>query len=419
MGLDTVSAAQLIDERKETMQNTGMAGADVLGSGSPIPCLIKDEREADAVIPVGLLRNIAPSGMAAENPKFAAIDSRLRAVQVLRKDVQRAFTGAKAKNVRHYADYIHGGLNGEWPLAVPAIHIWHPDRLSYVEYPPGQRSIMWPHGDIGVCIDGETQREAWEVVIGQYGNASAASRKISITIHHGKPLAEVREIFYLYNVMEVKPSASIAISMDPRDLATKISRSVIESSEILHERVSMTGRSAKGSDIMTLAAVRNGIMTTLRGRAGLQVGSRRMGLQLEEEGNEEIIRQGAVDIWRTILKEFKNEFDLARENKLVIASPSILAGIGAVAHHAMPQPPRDPSYDAWTIEQLIATLKTVNWRSKEEGPNGPFYPWDGVGGRVNATGTFTVSGPKEVGHQIAFAIANPDSEAGRKIRARA
>src|SRR5262249_44918752 len=155
---------------------------------------------------------------------------------------------------------------------------------------------------------------------------------------------------------------------------------------------------------------RNGIVTTIRGRGGLQVGSRRLDLQTEEQEQEATISRSVLDIWRTILDTFKSQFDLARENHLVIAAPSMFAGIGAVAHHAMPEPPRDPSYDPWTLDQLISTLKTVNWKSKDDLDGQVVYPWDGVGGRVNASGSFTVSGPKEVGHQIAFALENPDSE---------
>lgn len=397
------------------MQNIQLSGIEVLSRGTPITCLIKTEQECDAVIPVGLLMQIAPSPRGSEDPRLTAIDVRLREVAAMRKDVQRAFTGAKAKNVKSYASYIDGGLRGAWPLGLPAIHIWHPTKLDYVEFPPGSRSVVWGHGEVGVCIDGETQRASWEEVAKV--NPEAMSRPVSVTIHHGKGLDEVRELFYMFNVAEVKPTASIAISMDPRDVATNIARALIEGSSLLHERVSMTGRSAKGSDIATLGAIRNAVVTTIRGTAGLQVGARRMEWNDEEE-DEIAVRTAVLEIWRTIFNEFKNEFDQAREKGLVIAAPSVLAGVGAVAHHAMPAPPRDPATEAWTIDHLIDVLRKIDWRARTDAQGWEEYPWDGVGGRVNQSGRFTVSGPKEVGHQIAFAIENADSEPGRKIRKR-
>jgi DNA-sulfur modification-associated len=396
----------------ETVEPT-VAGIEELSKGTPIPCLVKHEYEADVVVPVPLLFQLAPSPMLSENPRAHAIDARLQEVASLRHDVQRAFTGAKAKNVRSYASYIDKGLKGEQPLGLPAIHLWHPRRLSYVAYPsPSQRAIIWPFGDIGVAIDGETQLEAWIYVVNQLRNPSAHERKVSVTIHHGKPIAEVRELFYLFNVMEVKPTASIAINMDPRDPATQITREVIAKTGWLTERVSMGGRSATGNEITTLAALRTAMVTTIKGRGGLQVGSRRVEVA---DAEYELVRRSVIEIWTKIFEALHSEFDQAKQDGNVVSAPAVLAGIGAVAHHAMPQPPRDPSYDPWTVDQLVGILRDVNWK----GHDGFLYPWDGVGGRINPkSGTFSPSGPKEVGHQIAFALENPDSEGGQRIRAK-
>jgi hypothetical protein len=127
--------------------------------------------------------------------------------------------------------------------------------------------------------------------------------------------------------------------------------------------------------------------------------------------------QRFLEVWRSILTAFSNEFDLAREMGYVIAAPSILAGIGAVAHHVMPRPPRDPGYDPWTTDQLLSALKDVNWQGRVQDGKVAYYPWDGIGGRINPnSGRFSPSGPKEVGHQVAFALENPSSEAGVRVR---
>jgi DNA sulfur modification protein DndB len=280
---------------------------------------------------------------------------------------------------------------------------------------------MSPFGMLYVPEDGETQRLALEYAY-RAEPEQVGELIIKLIVHHGEPLESARQHFFDRNTKEVKPNASIAIGMDQYDPATSITRSLMEDSDVLRGAVNVTRRQLRKSDPekVTLSGLRTAVVTTLVGISGLALGTNPV--KLPEEIGLEDTRKAVLDVWTPLLEEFADELEPARRADLLISAPSILAGIGGLAHHAMPDRLRKDGADELSPEQVIELLADVSWSR-----SAPFV-WENIGGKVVTRPAeddssalpprFAVGGPKEVGYQIYRALAQPNSSDGRRIRGR-
>jgi DGQHR domain-containing protein len=393
--------------------------------GQPIPAVAVGEHEALAVMTVGQLLALVPDPQKSEDPKQVAHDPTLAAYASVRNEVQRAVQGAKAKNAVAFARYLVEGLRGERPWIVPSMTLYHPLPLEPVALPNGLVLLVLPYGDFFVAIDGETQRIAWQLAAQEL--PTVLGQRVKVVIHHGKDERTARQGFYDLNTREVKPNAAVAIAMDSMDLATKVTRRVMEESVVLREGgVNLQRRQLRRSDkeLMTISGLRTGIVTTILGASGLQIGSRPVDPSHPNlEGvDPEVLADAVVDMWTALLEELEQELKPVRRADSVVSAPAILAGLGVLAHHAVPKPPRKEGIAAWSVEQVIDHLRAVNWDRtivaghRDDGTVIKASPWEGVAGKFTPAGSFSIGGPKEVGYAVADALENPDDEAGRKIR---
>lgn len=401
-------------------------------NGVPIPALVVNERLAMAALPVGQLLDLVPDPIASEKPALRAGDARLDQYGRLREEVQRLVEGSKAKNAVKYGRYLVEGLKGLRPWMVPPITLYHERPLRTTPLPNGLSIVQVPYGDALAAIDGETQRIAWNYAAQEYPQALEVL--VPVVIHHGKTLVEARQGFYDLNTREVKPNAAVAISMDTQDPATLITRRLMARSEVIADKVQLRRRQLRKGDpeLLTISGLRTGIVTTILGAPGLQVGTRP--IELSDDVDLDELTESVVEVWTAILDTIEDELSLERRGISVIPAPSIMAGLGVVAHHAMPDSIRGTDVTPWSVEQVLEVLDDVNWDrgigavvTSEDGEpvvdasgqpqvRGEF-PWDGIAGKVTPAARFSIGGPKEVGYQIAAALEDPASRGGRRIRA--
>jgi DGQHR domain-containing protein len=399
--------------------------------GQPIPALKVDDFESIAVMPVRQLLQLVPDPVLSEDAKMRENDPMWAEVGKVREEVQRLFEGAKKKNAFAYGQYLADGVSGKRQYWVrPPITLYHEGSLKMVTFPGGATALLLPFGHFFVAIDGETQRYAWQVAARGY--PPVLDRVVPVVIHHGKPIAEARQAFHDLNTLEVKPNAAVAIAMDTQDPATRITREVIEASDVLRDRIQLRRRQLRQSDpeILTISALRTGVVTTMFGVSGLQFGSRPVGLP--DGVVESELEQAVVEVWTGILEQLEDEFDPKQRSQTVVSAPSILAAIGVVAHHSMPSPPRDASVESWSVEEVLRHLEGVTWQrgldtnpltgtkevDPETGEARQWFPWDGIAGKVTPRGRFSIGGPKEVGYTVAAALEDIDSEPGRRVRSK-
>jgi DNA sulfur modification protein DndB len=400
-----------------TTQGAGTSGlAFDLTKGQPIVSLPISPAEAIATMPVQQLLQVVPDPRKAENTREVAQDPTLAAYQAIREEVQRAVQGAKARNAIAYGRYLVDGLRAERPWIAPAITLYHPLPLEEVPIGNGQVALLLPFGDFLVAIDGETQRIAWQLAAQDYPPALA--HRVKVVIHHGVDDQWARQGFYDLNTREVKPNAAVAISMDTMDIGTRVTRRVMDESEILQAGgVNLVRRQLRGTDpeLLTISALRTGIVTAILGAPGLQVGSRPIDPNHPLLQDVDLVAMGdaVVEVWSKILEQLKPELEPAKRARSVVSAPAVMAGLGVLANHAIPKPPRRQEVEPWSVEQVVDHLRGVNWgRIDAEGRS----PWDGVAGKFTPKGAFSLGGPKEVGHTVAAALEHPSSDAGRQIR---
>jgi hypothetical protein len=389
--------------------------------GTFIPCLVVEydqtsgAGEVIATMPVAQLLEFVPSPEASEDPKRQAEDPRLKQTAQLRREVQRAVEGAKAKNALRFAEYLVEGYENKRPTMLPAITLYHPEPLDLVDLGGGLKAVILPFGDLFVCIDGETQRIAHQKAT---NIAPALNKKfVKVVIHFGKAVQVARQGFYDLNTREVKPNAAVSISMDTLDPATMITRKVILESEVLQKwGVNLTRRQLRSTDreVLTISALRTGIVTTMFGSGGLAVGNRPTADRLSEFTPEQLeaLSASVVEVWVAVLEQLEPE--LARRSETVVAAPALLAGIGILAHHAVSSPPRKT--DKWTIAEILERLADVNWSRLVRQGDRVSSPWDGIAGKFTPSGSFSIGGPKEVGHAVGDALENRGTAAGTQIR---
>ena len=384
-----------------------------LSRGQPLFAISAMDGEVVGAMRVQQLLSLVPDPVAAEDAKRTETDPSLADYAELRTEVQRAVQGAKAKNITNYANYIVEGLQKKRPLILPPITLYHPEKLETVPLGQGCVALLLPFGDFLLAIDGETQRIAWQRAALVFREALGAV--VKVVIHHGKSIQEARQGFYDLNTREVKPTAALSISMDTQDIATELARRVMATSDDLRGRVNHQRRQLRRSDpeLLTISALRTGIVTTILGTPGLQVGSRPIG-SLPEGTDQESLEAVVVDVWIEIVRVLKDELQQERRPYSVVSAPSVLAAIGVLAHHVVPSPPRKQKTPDWPIDQVLERLAEVVWERTVEG--GRRSVWDGIAGKFTQSGRFAVAGPKEVAHAIALALEDRDSELGQRIR---
>lgn len=408
-------------EEIESMTTNSPSHTGGLGSlpfdpaeGTPVPMLEVDDHTALITLNVSHLLQVVPDPVAAEKQDRIAEDARLKAYGELRGEVQRLVEGAKKKNATQYGSYLVEGFRGEHQWVTPPITLFHENLLRTVEFGAGFRALLLPHGAFLTAIDGETQRLAW--ALASQSEPSLLSRRIAAVVHHGLPIKIARQYFHDLNTLEVKPNAAVAISMDDRDPATRIARAVMEEVPQLRGRINLRRRQLRRNDpeVLTISGLRTGVVTTILGEAGLQVGARPITLPDDVSADE--IRGHVVDIWKAIIDLLEEDLEPEERQNVVVSAPSILAGIGVLAHKAMPNPPRREP-DSWTIEEIIDCLDDVSWERVFTRPDGSQgSAWENVAGKFTPSGRFSIGGPKEVGHAVASALEDPASPSGRQIR---
>jgi DNA sulfur modification protein DndB len=385
-------------------------------AGTPIPCLIINEHLAVARMTVRKLLTYVPDPVAAE--KIETSDPRMAEYAELRSEVQRMVAGAKAKNAVAFGRYLVEGLRGEHDWIVPPITLYHQDRLDAVQFANQMQALLLPEGEFLTAIDGETQRIAWQYAANEDGmRKQVLDQRIAVVIHHGIAVRAARQGFYDLNVLEVKPNAAVAIGMDSRDPATAITRTVIDATDL---KVNLRRRQLRKSDpeLMTISALRQGVVCTILGEPGFQVGARPV--QLDPDIDLDELRDAVVEVWTAMLEMLEEHLQPDRRGDTVLSGPAFIAAVGVIAHHAMPDGVRDPDTEGWPVEDVVEHLDGVIWdRKLADGT----FPWEGIGGkRVEGERDgvpyerFSLGGPKEVGYQIARALENAHSPEGRRIR---
>lgn len=383
------------------------------GNEDLITALKVDDHQALLKVSVRHLAQIILDPEAAERGG-AMGDPRMVEYQAIREKVQRLLEGQKKKNAGLYADYLRKGVAGELEHHVtPPVTLYTPKRLKVIDGPMGAVLLVVPKGHWFAAIDGETQVIGWLRVLRALEDMSMLDDvNVPIVVHHGRPIEWARQAFRDLNLLGIRPNTAIGISMDQRDYGTRVTRRLMEESELLRDRVEERRRQLRKRDIalVTISGLRQGIMTTIYGSTGLEVGARQAP-DLPPEIDEDALADDVVEIWVDTLEALEDaivDADGQRRVESIATAPSVLAALGIVANKVIREEmPRD---------EFIEALEGITWEREIEDGDNRIHPWLGVAGKRTERGAFSVGGPKEYGRAIAEAIENRYSKSGRQIR---
>jgi hypothetical protein len=358
-----------------------------------------------------------------EKSASSKVDLGLDEYAALRGEVQRLIgnkSSAKAKNVGPYADYIASGLKGEFGDAwsTPPLTLWCP-RMLIVD---DDGNTMLPLRDQIIAVDAETQLTAMHRIYKNknknaygLGEVDFSEVMVAFEIYWGIDTEDARQIFHDRNLKGVAVDKSLALSMDQRDLATVITRTLVDSTTVTTEagtlpfaqfvNASKRQLSSNASEWVTLSAVRSMVVTTMLGKTGIGSTSGTVNLDDLPEGvTEAQVTREIIEALSRIVQTFTKAFS----DHDAITAPAVLAGLGAAAHRTM----------SWSQDSLPSHLDFMGLLSEVCWEREAKY-WDGVAAKETATKALSFAGGvKDSGYRVYEALLNPDSHAGKKIRGR-
>ncbi|MEV6303675.1 DNA sulfur modification protein DndB [Actinoplanes sp. NPDC051861] len=359
---------------------------------------------------VAQLPNVFLNPYVAENPVVLQALPQVRKFAERRELVQRLMKtqAKKRKNVAAYRTYIHETITGRRPGSMPPIEGWTPEKIEVVG---GTAYLPW--GEQLVAFDSDTQLCAWFDLL-QSDDEQVLNYVVPVVIHSARSTEWAQQQLHDRNTYGVKMSSSEALERDSYDPVTALTRRVIDATGL---RVATNARQlgAKDPEQVTLSALRQGVLTTVAGRPGIQLGSKPY--ELPTSVGEEELTAAVTKVWARIAKVIEPYLDAVGRKTTVLPAPSIMAGIGVLANACMPDGIRRDDVSALSVVEVVERLQSVRWDRVVPTPNGPQYPWDGIAGKANhALGRFAVGGAKEFAYNVSDALLNPDSHRGRQVR---
>jgi DNA sulfur modification protein DndB len=345
------------------------------------------------------LLKIAEDPRAAEDARKRAGNERLEDLHRIRLEVQRLFEGAKSKNVVPYTAYIvalHEGQEG----MTPPIILYSREKLPAVDGNEGAEFVQIPWDAQLVAIDGETQLAA---------RFDAANLKpetkndfVPVVICHDRSVEWARQVFHDLNLLSVRPNAAVGIGMDSRDVLTRVARTVEDDLPFFKGRVNKVRRQLRRSDkeIVTITALRGACITFAEGISGVRYGAKPVSIPRQKLP---ALSSASTEWFGAVAKAIGTAIE--DRDRAIASSPAVLAAIGAVGHELLEI--SDASERSKELNRRIETLRGVNW---DRGAH-----WEGIAGKLNPKGSFSVGGSKETAYAIYTALTDSESSGYQRV----
>lgn len=395
--------------------------------GTRITVMPFRENAVIGTVSLPALLQIVPSPRREEDQKaLKTASGQVRQHAEIRAQVQRTLKATgKGKNATSYAEYIAAGINGEWGDAwsLPPITFWHAGNVAGVsdELVPGTglRTVTVAPGATVVAIDGETQLTAWHDLFDGpekfgLGYDQLTAVRVPFEMYVGLSASDARQVFHDRNVLGVDVSKNLSMSMDQRDLATRLAHRVAEAVKVeidgtvvpFSKLVNASKRQVGKTDpeVVTLSALRALVVAAVFGRSGLTLSA-----ETVQEGDlpagtdSGVVEHTIVPLLAGIITEHLDSFT----SRSAITAPAVIAAIGIAAHQTTPWA---DALDSTSPDDLRRLLAGIRWEREAA------Y-WDGIAAKTGTSGRLNFSGGvRDSGGRVADAILYPATEAGRKIR---
>lgn len=394
------------------LEMTTIAPGAVLADGIPLPGIsVLDQHRFITGLRVQQLPNLFLNPHIAENPALLDALPTVRKFAERRELVQRLMRTQlrKRRNVASYRDYIYDVVKGRRMGSMPPIEAWTPE---VVLVQGGAAYIPW--GEQLVAFDSDTQLAAWfDLIAG--GDEDVLRYVVPVVLHSGRTTEWAQQQLHDRNTYGVKMSASEALERDSYDQVTAVTKELIARAGLV---VATQKRQlgARDTEQLTLSALRQGVLTTLAGRPGIQVGTKPY--FLNEGVSLSDANAATHTAWTAILDVVGPHLTPEGRRRTVLPAPSVMAGLGVVAHRTMPADIRRPDVPVLELSDLRSLLTSVCWDRRVTRTSGrAYFPWEGIAGKANPQlEKFSVGGAKEYAYAVAEALEEPTSDRGQRVR---
>jgi hypothetical protein len=224
---------------------------------------------------------------------------------------------------------------------------------------------------------------------------------VDVKICYDRSTAWAGQAFHDLNVFSIRPNAATAVSMDMRDPLTHVTRTIADMPFFSGRIKSDRQLSKKSNGIATLSVLRSSLVCFAEGIGGVQYGNKSVPVPVERLPE---IQASAVEYYSALV----NKFGPAMEDRLntVIATPAVLAVLGAVGHQLIDLPVEGR---ATRIDQILNLMSDINWSRGTR--------WEGVCGKVRPNGVFsTAGGVKDSAGASYRALVDPTNPFYSKVR---
>lgn len=352
------------------------------------------------------LELVAPDPRIFDNRRQLEVaPSDIRVLADYRNEIQRPFASEKRSNVERYAAYlIDTILRGEGDVPPPLLYSQHQLPVVQVgDVLPDVYAIRPEYGVKMFPLDGET-------FLGAYYRAAEQRPEIrdlrfAVTFMHGIPLDEAKRIFYVHNILGVRPSPAMSLAMNVDDAMTAIARVIEDAVPVLSGRVDKRKRQLAQTDqaVVTLPALRGAVINVHYGIGGVRFGAKPVPIDVDARQQLERV---ALKWFRALLAPDALGPVLERRQDTILGSPAVLAAVGAVGHAVYNL--GDVHHRRAQIQALVEDLKTVDWTRGQH--------WTGIAGKYTPKGKFSVGGSKEVGYAVYTALTDRTSPSYQIVR---
>ena len=224
---------------------------------------------------------------------------------------------------------------------------------------------------------------------------------VDVKICYDRSTAWAGQAFHDLNVFSIRPNAATAVSMDMRDPLTHVTRTIADMPFFSGRIKSDRQLSKKSNGIATLSVLRSSLVCFAEGIGGVQYGNKSVPVPVKRLPE---IQTSAVEYYSALV----NKFGPAMEDRLntVIATPAVLAVLGAVGHQLIDLPVEGR---ATRIDQILNLMSDINWSRGTR--------WQGVCGKVQPNGVFSTAGGVEDSAGASYrALVDPTNPFYSKVR---
>jgi len=354
--------------------------------GLRLPGICASDRLFSAFLPVStLVRELTV------HPIELGNDGAHADVKELRDKIQRSLSGAKARNVVEYGNYLKDFVVTGNGFAPPII-LWHPECPSAVEEGQGH-SLVIPSGLRFIPVDGETQLAAWHTLSKDRELDHLVNVSFLLNCSEEMAIQHYHDI----NVYRVRPCRNQAVSRDRRSKATQVAHRLVDDIPFFQEQVLFDAPTLPKNDAdhsLLFATLVDACFASLEGESPF-------GKQVAVRGNVPEATYEKIKAWWT---QVTGSLGASIQNgtSLVTGKPILLAAIGKLGSQAM------ATEQDWEQEMRLKLEKLADIRWE-------FRHWDGICGDLDGE-KFRVKRSRDAFDMVFKALAEPESDEGEKVR---